>query len=132
MKLLRHPGALAVSALFAFAAVAAFVRTPATARPTTLEQVVQQARDLGLYYASPRPDGLITDTVIISEHPIDSDVFRDLRLAERPGAEWNGKVFVYDPEETSVSLVQPATMDNWGALFVFGDQQMISRLADVH
>jgi hypothetical protein len=132
MKLLRHPGTLAVAALFVFAALAATLRTPAVARPTTMEEVIQQARELGLYYATPRPDGLVTDTVIIADHPVDVTIFRDLRLATRPGAEWNGMVFVYDPEETNVNLVQPATMDNWGELFVFGDQQLISRLADVH
>jgi hypothetical protein len=110
------------------------------AGPQTLTEVAQVATQLGLYYRSERPDGRfdggVARRLVVSTQPITFE--RIVALTFEAGhSSWAGIAAVtmdpsraYDDYLLSTATDSPGWAARWGEFFLFGDPDLVRRLAE--
>ena len=95
-----------------------------------LDDVVRTSGGLGLYAYRFGTMDVSAGGVLLSETPLDEGQRVNIRMTQPPGPYWIGKVFVYDNGTAGVSICSPEPTERWGDLYLFGDPELIERIAE--
>ena len=96
--------------------------------PRTLHEVVEIARQLGLYSTGDLEGGKINHRLLVTEYPLGQARFRDFRLRDLSDPCWIGVVDVRLKWREMMPNYSPGRTVVWGELFVIGDPELIRRL----